>query len=326
MISPSPSASRSRLAIHTRGLRKVFGEKVAVKNLTLEVPQGEVFGFLGPNGAGKSTSVKMLLGLVSPTAGAATVLGRPAGNVAARRRIGFLPEHFRFYDWLSPAELLHLHGSLYGMPEAALRKRAPELLERVGLAQHRDKRLRDFSKGMMQRIGLAQALLNDPELIILDEPTSGLDPGGRRLVREIIKGERSRGATVFLNSHLLSEVEVTCDRVAFIKHGEVIEARRLDALRDGETAVRLRAGNLGPGALAGLSHRASCVEAAPAAPLPGTPESGQQIISFNVPSMEALPEILRYLVSIGADVYEVTPQRVSLEELFLRIVGEDGGL
>jgi ABC-2 type transport system ATP-binding protein len=200
---------------------------VAVEGLTLEVRRGEVFGFLGPNGAGKSTSIKMLLGLVVPTGGEATVLSSPAGDVETRRKIGFLPEHFRFYDWLTATELLYLHGRLYAMAAALLRERVPALLDLVGLAPHRDRRLGDFSKGMLQRLGLAQALLNDPELIFLDEPTSGLDPVGRRLVRDIIKAQRSRGATVFLNSHLLSEVEVTCDRVAFIKRGEVLETRRL---------------------------------------------------------------------------------------------------
>lgn len=310
----SASTASSAPAIQTHNLRKLFGNKVAVKSLTLEVARGEVFGFLGPNGAGKSTSVKMLLGLVSPTGGKATILGSPAGSVEVRKKIGFLPEHFRFYDWLTAAELLHLHGRLYGMGDLALRKRTPELLDLVGLSPHRDKRLRDFSKGMMQRIGLAQALLNEPDLIILDEPTSGLDPGGRRLVRDIIRAERSRGATVFLNSHLLSEVEVTCDRVAFIKHGEVLETRRLERLREGQTTVRVRARNFGPETLAGLATWASDVD------------SGDQQITFSIGSREALPEILRYLVSQGVDVYEVTPQRLSLEELFLQIVGEDGGL
>ncbi len=312
---PSPeSLASSSPAIQTRGLRKQFGGKVAVKNLTLDISRGEVFGFLGPNGAGKSTSVKMLLGLVTPTGGKASVLGFPAGSIEARKKTGFLPEHFRFYDWLTSAELLRLHGRLYGMRDVQLRKRVPDLLEMVGLAAHRDNRLRDFSKGMMQRVGLAQALLNEPDLIILDEPTSGLDPGGRRLVRDVIKAQRDRGATVFLNSHLLSEVEITCDRVAFIKHGEVLEIRRLDGSRENETAVCVRARKFRPEILAGLGQWASEIQ------------SGDQQITFTVASMEALPVILRYLVSRGVDVYEVTPQRLSLEELFLQIVGEDGGL
>jgi ABC-2 type transport system ATP-binding protein len=314
MQRPLESADRCTRAIQTYGLRKLFGGKVAVKSLTLEVQRGEVFGFLGPNGAGKSTSVKMLLGLVKPTSGEAMTLGLPAGAVPARKKIGFLPEHFRFYDWLSSAELLRLHGRLYGMGDLQLRKRVPELLEMVGLAAHRDKRLRDFSKGMLQRIGLAQALLNDPDLIFLDEPTSGLDPGGRRLVRDIIRAQRDRGATVFLNSHLLSEVEVTCDRVAFIKHGAVLETRRLTGLGQGETTVRARARKFDSRILEGLNQWASGIQ------------SADQQITFSVPSREALPEILRYLVSQGVDVYEFTPQCLSLEELFLQIVGEDGGL
>ncbi len=301
-------------AIRTRGLRKVFGRKVAVEGLSLEVRRGEVFGFLGPNGAGKSTSVKMLLGLVAPTDGEAAVLGHPVGDVETRRKIGFLPEHFRFYDWLTAAELLHLHGRLYGMPPLRLREHVPALLDLVGLTPHRDKRLRDFSKGMLQRIGLAQALLNDPELIFLDEPTSGLDPVGRRLVRDIIKAQRSRGATVFLNSHLLSEVEITCDRVAFIKHGEVLETRELQALLDGETTVSLRARKLCAEVVAGLGQWASSVRA-----------NGDRV-TFSVASTDVLPEVLRYLVARGVDVYELTPQRLSLEERFLQIVGEDGGL
>jgi len=301
-------------AIQTRGLRKVFGEKVALRSLSLEVRRGEVFGFLGPNGAGKTTAMKILLGLAAPTEGQALVLGQAAGDVGARRKVGFLPEHFRFYDWLTAAELLQLYGRLYGMAAEQLRQRVPALLNLVGLTPHRDKRLREFSKGMLQRIGLAQALLNDPDLILLDEPTSGLDPVGRRLVRDIIKAQRERGATVFLNSHLLSEVEITCDRVAFIKHGEVLETRELRGLAEGALHVTLRARKLTPECLQGLSAWAS------SARLEG------ELLSLEVSCADVLPEVLRYLVGQGADVYEVIPQRTSLEELFLRIVGTDGGL
>jgi ABC-2 type transport system ATP-binding protein len=190
---------------------------VAVADLTLLVGRGEVFGFLGPNGAGKTTSVKMLLGLTNPTAGSATLLGHPLGDRQARAKIGFLPEHFRFHEWLKAAEFLDLHGRLYGMSRAGRAAVIPDLLELVGLGHRAETKLSAFSKGMLQRIGLAQAMLNDPELVFLDEPTSGLDPLGRRLVRDIINGLRSEGTTVFLNSHLLSEIELTCDRVAFIR-------------------------------------------------------------------------------------------------------------
>jgi len=287
---------------------------VAVRSLTLEVRRGEVFGFLGPNGAGKTTSMRILLGLAAPSGGRALVLGQPPGDVAARRKIGFLPEHFRFHDWLTAAELLRFHGRLYGISPPDLHSRIPVLLDRVGLTEHRDKRLRDFSKGMLQRIGLAQALLNDPDLIFLDEPTSGLDPVGRRLVRDIIKAQRERGATVFLNSHLLSEVEITCDRVAFIKHGEVLESRDLRDAGGEALRVSVRARKLSPEAVSGLSQWASAVRL-----------EGERL-TFTVADTEVLPEILRFLVTRGVDVYEVTPQRTSLEELFLRIVGTDGGL
>jgi ABC-2 type transport system ATP-binding protein len=287
---------------------------VAVDGLTLEVRRGEVFGFLGPNGAGKSTSIKMLLGLVAATSGEAWVLGKLAGDVQIRRQLGFLPEHFRFHDWLSAEEFLDFHGRLLGMPQRKRRERAQELLELVGLSSHADQRLRDFSKGMLQRIGLAQALLQNPELIFLDEPTSGLDPIGRRLVRDVIKAQRHRGATVFLNSHLLSEVEITCDRVAFIKHGQVLETRDVQERSDQSITIFMRVQGAGPNVLAGLTRWASSLR---------TEEEG---MTLTMRSAEAIPELLRYLVSCGVAVYQLTPRRASLEERFLQIVGDDGGL
>jgi len=301
-------------ALEIQSLRKVFGDNVAVRGLSLQVQQGEVFGFLGPNGAGKTTSIKMLLGLVAPTSGTASLLGAPLGDRAARAKIGFLPEHFRFHDWLTAREFLTLHGQLYGLPPIRLSERAAELLELVGLTPFQHKQLRTFSKGMLQRVGLAQALLNDPQLVFLDEPTSGLDPVGRRLVRDIIRDLRDLGATVFLNSHLLSEIEITCDRVAFIKHGEVIRVSDLKTLVDGETSVTIRAGGLTPEALAGLNQWGRDIRA-----------DGDHI-TLMVTDDSALPAITRHLVTHNAEVYAVTPQRLSLEELFIQIVGTDGGL
>jgi ABC-2 type transport system ATP-binding protein len=302
------------LALQTSSLRKEFGDNVAVSGLTLEVPQGEVFGFLGPNGAGKTTSIKMFLGMVAPTSGSGSLLGAPLGNRAARAKVGFLPEHFRFHDWLTADEFLRLHGELYGMTPARIAQRRDELLELVSLTPFRRKPLRTFSKGMLQRIGLAQALLNEPALVFLDEPTSGLDPIGRRLVRDIIRDLRARGTTVFLNSHLLSEVEITCDRVAFIKHGEVVRISPLKALVEGEIRVNLRAGGLPSEVLAGLAQWGRDIRA----------DDGQ--ISLTVAAEGDLPAINRYLVSQNVDVFALTPEKLSLEDLFIQIVGTDGGL
>lgn len=301
-------------AIEINNLCKVFGEKVAVADLTLTVERGEVFGFLGPNGAGKTTAVKMLLGLIAPTSGNGKLLGAPLGDHRGRERVGFLPEHFRFHDWLTAEEFLRLHGELYQMSSGRLRQRVPELLELVGLAPHAEKRLRAFSKGMLQRIGLAQALLNDPELVLLDEPTSGLDPVGRRLVRDIIHDLRRGGTTVFLNSHLLSEVEITCDRVAFIKHGMVLRTSILKDLVEGELTVEVRARGLTPDVVSGLSRWSPSVRA-----------DGEHL-SLTLPGEADLPEINRYLVGLGVDVYALSPQNISLEDLFIQIVGTDGGL
>ena len=302
------------LAIQTTNLRKEFDENVAVRGLSLQVQRGEVFGFLGPNGAGKTTSIKVLLGLVAPTSGGAMLLGAPLGDRAVRAQIGFLPEHFRFHDWLSASEFLDLHGRLYGMSASRLRARIEELLDLAGLTPFRDKQLRTFSKGMLQRIGLAQALLNDPALVFLDEPTSGLDPVGRRLVRDIIRDLRARGTTIFLNSHLLSEVEITCDRVAFIKHGEVLRVSELKSLVNGATSVTVRADGLTPHVIAGLNQWGRDIRA-----------DGNQI-TLTVADESALPAINRYLVAQNVAVYALTPQHLSLEDLFIQIVGTDGGL
>jgi ABC-2 type transport system ATP-binding protein len=301
-------------AIETEQLRKVFGDRAAVKGLTLQVAQGEVFGFLGPNGAGKTTSIKMLLGLISPSSGRASLLGKPIGDRDAMSRIGFLPEHFRFQEWLTAREFLTLHGQLLRMKADDLASRMDELLERVGLADYQNKLLRTFSKGMLQRVGLAQALLNRPALIFLDEPTSGLDPVGRRLVRDVIREIRAQGTSVFLNSHLLSEIEITCDRVAFIRHGEVVRVLELKSLDTDQTSVTIRVSKLSAESLAGLSQWGKDIQV-----------DGQHI-SMVIQRDAVLPEITRYLVAQKGEVYAITPNRMSLEDIFIETVGKDGGL
>lgn len=302
------------LTIDACRLRKTYGTRAAVRDLTLQVGRGEAFGFLGPNGAGKSTSIKMLLGLVEPTGGRALLLGQPVGTREVRARIGFLPEHFRFYDWLSASELILFHGRLCGMAEDTLRKKIPQLLDRVGLGAQSNKPIRSFSKGMMQRVGLAQALVNDPEILFLDEPTSGLDPAGRKLVREVISEQRDRGATVFLNSHLLGEVEQSCDRVAFIRDGSIVGRYEMDGWQSDHTEIEIRVARLNSTAMERLKQFTQDVQ------LEG------QLLRLRVLRMEDLPDIVRCLVENGADVFSVVPQRVSLEELFLQMMGPDTGL
>jgi len=296
--------------LETRGLSRRFGDKLAVADLSLTVHAGEVFGFLGPNGAGKTTSLKMLLGLIAPTSGRGTVLGRPLGDRAARARLGFLPEHFRFQEWLTGRELLEFHGRLHGLSGATLTDRIEQLLERVDLMDAAHRAIRTYSKGMMQRIGLAQAMLNEPALVLLDEPTSGLDPLGRLLVRDIIRELRSRGTTVFLNSHLLGEVEATCDRVAFVKEGRTVRELKLGEAPSG-LEVEIRLGRPDAATLEGLAQFGHVVA------------MGDGVLRVRLAAGRGTPEIVRWLVSRGLDLHELRTVRPSLEALFLEVMGGD---
>jgi ABC-2 type transport system ATP-binding protein len=310
-------ANQHPRVIETHALRKQFGATIAVSDLSLHVRSGEIFGFLGPNGAGKTTSIKMLLALVAPTSGTGHVLGAPLGDRVTRARIGFLPEHFRFHDTLTATELLRFHGRLYGLRGVALDARIDRLLTRVDLVDAADRPLRGYSKGMAQRVGLAQALLNEPQLVFLDEPTSGLDPLGRLLVRSIIDELRVDQVTVFLNSHLLGEVEMTCDRVAFVKRGRVVAERRLSGpteTLDVELRVGLSAEAL-PKAdviLEGLSRFGTNI----VQPVP-------DLIALRIESDAAIPAIVSWLVQQGVLIYAVQPRRKSLEDVFLEVMGED---
>ena len=291
-------------------MRKEYGPKVAVDSLSLSVQRGEVFGFLGPNGAGKTTSIKMLLGLVSPTSGQGSLLGRPIHDPRCRERVGFLPEHFRFHDWLHGRELLRFHGRLYGLRGGALERRIEELLARVDLTDAGNRRVKDYSKGMLQRLGIAQALLNHPELVFLDEPTSGLDPLGRLLVRDLIRELKREGTAVFLNSHLLGEVEATCDRVVFVKQGRAIHELALDAAAR-TLEVEFRLGGADPGAIAGLARfgRVALVDA--------------ERVRMSVDDEEKLPEMAAWLIARQVKLYGMSSARQSLETLFLEVMGGD---
>jgi ABC-2 type transport system ATP-binding protein len=304
--------------IETHALRKQFGATVAVADLSLRVGAGEIFGFLGPNGAGKTTSMKMLLALIEPTSGTGQLLGAPLGNRAARARVGFLPEHFRFHDTLTATELLRFHGRLYGLRGAALDARIDWLLTRVDLLDAANRPMRGYSKGMQQRVGLAQALLNEPRLVFLDEPTSGLDPLGRLLVRGIIDELRADGVTVFLNSHLLGEVEATCDRVVFVKRGRIVAERRLSGpMETLDLELRLSAEALAKpdvasAILEGLSRFGTSIV-----------QTQPDVITLRTESEAVVPAIVAWLVQQGVSIHEVKPRRKSLEDVFVEVMGED---
>ena len=296
-------------AIHTVELTKRFGSKTALAGLSMTVPRGEIFGFLGPNGAGKTTAVKLLLGLIAPTSGDAWVLGQRVGDLATRRRIGYLPELFRYQTWLSAREVLAVHCELAPLPRARWKEAIDGALEIVGLADRAGDRVGTFSKGMQQRLGLGAALLGSPELVFLDEPTSALDPVGRHDVRRIIRELSARGTAVFLNSHLLSEVEQVCDRVAVVDHGRVIAAGTMSELLGG-SAVRVR--------LAGLAA-ADMAKLAAFGPID---DEGEHL-TFTHLSPDRVPDLVSQIVSMGGRVYEVQPRHQTLEDRFLELLHED---
>jgi ABC-2 type transport system ATP-binding protein len=294
-------------AIQTAHLNKTFANHVAVTDLSLEVARGEVFGFLGPNGAGKTTTIKMLLGLCHPSSGTASVLGGSIQNLEVRRKLGFLPELFRFHDWLSGEEFLRFHGQLYGMTRSDLGRRIPEVLALVGLSGRERDKLRTYSKGMQQRIGLAQAILNRPELVFLDEPTSALDPLGRREVREIISRLKLEGMTVFLNSHLLSEVEQCCDRVAIVNRGTVLRSGPLQALLS-TLELEVRVGRVTPELLSTLE------------PFGRVLEASKTTIRLELKSESDVPMIARAVMDCGCELHTLVPKHQGLEELFMDVI------
>jgi ABC-2 type transport system ATP-binding protein len=305
-VASGPPLPRETPAIHAVGLTKRYGHIEALAGLTMSVPRGEVFGFLGPNGAGKTTAVKLLLGLTAPTAGEAWLLGEPVGRAEARRRVGYLPELFRYPAWLTPVEVLRFHCRLIGLPRQAREDEVESALTMVGLRDRGGDRVATFSKGMQQRLGLAVAMLGQPDVVFLDEPTSALDPVGRHDVRAIIRALRDRGTAVFLNSHLLSEVEQVCDRLAVVDRGRVVAAGTLDDILGGGVAVRLHVGGV-----EGL-----------AALLAGWGEVSVdgEWVSVHGVDADAVADMVAAIVARGGRVYAVEPQRLSLEDRFLEVL------
>jgi ABC-2 type transport system ATP-binding protein len=305
-VATLPAPAERAPVIETRELRKQFGRIVALTGLTMTVRRGEVFGFLGPNGAGKTTAVKLLLGLSAPSAGEGRVLGAPLGDLDTRQRIGYLPELFRYQGWMTAREVLALHCELARLPHSSRPAGIDEALELVGLADRSNDRVETFSKGMQQRLGLGVALLGRPELVVLDEPTSALDPVGRQDVRAIIGALSARGVTVFLNSHLLTEVERVCDRVAIVDRGRVVaELTMADLVAGG--AVRVRVTGLpDAAAVAGRFGR--------------TRLDGEWLVVDAI-AAEEVPAMVAAMVSGGGAVHAVVPTHHTLEETFLSLLG-----
>lgn len=281
---------------------------VALSGLSLTVGRGEIFGFLGPNGAGKTTTLKILLGLVRATSGTAILLGKPAGDVETRRRVGFLPESPYFYDYLTAEEFLGFYGQLAGLDRAGIAPRITTLLELVGLVEARTRQLRKFSKGMLQRIGLAQALIHDPQLVILDEPMTGLDPVGRKQVRDLILGLRDRGKTVFFSTHILPDVEMICDRVGIVMKGRLLASGRVEDLVNQEhtQSVEIVCHEINMENCSVIRTNAARVI-----------QQGRQCLIV-LPNTELLDETVAEIRRRGGRLVSVTPHKASLEDLFFQ--------
>jgi len=298
--------------LETRGLRKVYGHTAALRGVTLTVHRGEVFGFLGPNGAGKTTTVKILTGLVRPTAGEARLFGLACTDPRARARLGYLPELFRFPDWITGEGLLDFHARLAGVSAAERPREVRRALDRVGLAGRGRDRIRGYSKGMAQRLGIAQALLGDPALVILDEPTSALDPVGRREIREVIRSLRDAGTTVFLNSHLLSEVEQVCDRIAVVDRGRVVYEGRLADLIHTGPHLRITVDRVDAELLTAVGRYGVLDDVT------------ATTVLLRVPDFAVAPAVASAVVHGGWRLAALVPVRQSLEDAFLALV-EQGG-
>lgn len=296
-------------AIHTVDLGKRYDDVVALDALSMTVPRGEIFGFLGPNGAGKTTAVKLLLGLTHATGGEAFVLGAPVGDREARRRIGYLPELFRYQDWLSAREVLAFHCTLAGLARQSRGDRIHHALETVGLSKRAGDKVGSYSKGMQQRLGLAVALVASPDLIFLDEPTSALDPVGRREVRDVLHALKATGVTVFLNSHLLTEVEQVCDRVAIVDRGRVIAIGPLADITGDGFSVRIGVERASPAFLAAIATFGEAAEE----------EGGAAVIVRGI-APSRVPDAVEALVRAGARITAVEPNRRSLEDQFIRLL------
>ncbi len=298
-------------AIEVEGLYKVYHRLVAVENVSFITYRGEAFGFLGPNGAGKSTIVKIITGLVAQSQGTVRVLGQPVKNIEMRRRVGYLPELPNFHRWLKAQEFLEFHGQLYGMRGVTLQKRCKEVLSLVGLSGREKQKLGTFSKGMLQRIGLAQALLNQPDLVILDEPVSGLDPVGQHDMRTILLHLKAEGVSIFLNSHQLADVEAICDRVAIIDKGHILKVGPPQSLFDEPLTFDVHVNAI----TNELLHRLGAV----ALSVRENPDKPCSLL-VEVQNEEQAADIAAVVHTSGLRLYTLAPRHRSLEHLFLNTI------
>ncbi len=297
--------------VEIQGLRKVYQRLVAVDDVSFVIYRGEAFGFLGPNGAGKSTVVKILTGLVAPTAGTIRVLGQPLGDRDARRRMGYLPEFPTFHRWLKAQDFLAFHGRLYGLQGNALTQRSREVMEMVGLTGREQQKLGTFSKGMLQRIGLAQALLNQPDLLILDELVSGLDPVGQRDMRELLQQLKSAGTSIFLNSHQLADVEAMCDRVAIINQGRILKVGTPPELFGDQRVLELRVDAVSDELLRQLALIAMTIQ---------RDKDDPHALFAEIEDDEQAADIAAAVHTSGARLYSMALRRRSLERLFFSTI------
>lgn len=309
------------MILETFDLTKMYGDNAGCLDICLSMDRGQVFGLLGPNGAGKSTLVKMLVSLLIPTSGSARIFDRPIGDVEVRRRIGYLPENFNYQPWLTGEELLGFHASLCGMTPAETQNRVPEVLDQVGLVGKERQKVGAYSKGMRQRIGLACALLNDPDLVFLDEPTSALDPLGRRDVRQILLELRDRGKSVFLNSHLLSEVEMVCDHVDIINHGKIVAGGKLEDLLARNVEVQMEIEGANQAMLDELARSSHGVNAG----VDVSVGSKGNLVTLSLDSRDAIPALVEAVTRNGGRLFDLQTKHRSLEDLYVSLIKGEGG-
>src|SRR5215471_17239818 len=308
----APKGDESPLpAVEIQGLRKIYGHILAVDDISLVTYRGEAFGFLGPNGAGKSTVVKILTSLVAPTRGTVRVLGEPINHVQSRRQVGYLPEFPSFHRWFKAREFLEFHGRLFGLKGAYLEKRILEVLEMVGLAGRENQKLGTFSKGMLQRIGLAQAIIHKPELVILDELVSGLDPVGQRDMRDLLRELRTEGTSIFLNSHLLADVEAICDRVAIINQGRILKVGAPAELFDKKKVFEVRVDHVSEELFQRLKAISLDLQHADDDPCH---------LLIELEHEEQSADIADIVHASGARLYALAPRHLSLEQIFFQTI------